>query len=757
MDTYKIWIVAVAGTLLLLAGAIPGSADMTESVPIERIGTDASVSAGYRGVGSDDNPNRAREYDSLESSPFFKFNYFTDKGGYHLDLGIDYLNEDDYAAEAHLDTNGLLRIDLRSTRFYHNLDHIPYDNGFTGVPYRSGTAPTPSDPFIPVTLIRDQVKPPVKGSRPDAVYPAAPNTTTTSSSYGVANPYRAYYSDQNPGDEYGLRLDVNEAKIKIKCPSYPAHLTLSYWRYEKEGEKQLRFVSHGERNGSADCTGCHMQSKTRDIDRITEEIKMGVDAHVGIVDVVLEGLLRTFRDREPIPQDTFRFPVDGTYPHDENPDSRLKELTLRLNTAPSGGLVGSTSFTVGQRENLSDLKVDGPIKAETDFYKASADVTYTPSENWTMSMRYRLLDLDSDNTDYYTTYGNTTRDDFDHATVTTADDPLAVREAMDITRAWYEALVNYRPWRYLTLKAELRREDIERSNTGKYPETGAWNLPDQETVSRLKLGFQSRFLEKSALKVSGWLALQRSDEPAYGTTAEEGRELYLSTTYSADGSWGITANANLLSEDSNDRSVSQLDTRPSTDPAKLVSYDNLDRSKDQQNFSLGSWVNLREGLSLDVNYGYMRTAISQDLLFGTQPDVDGVTPSEDYTTRDDGVDYRQTVQTVSVGVNWLPADSVSCRLEGYHIRSKANFSPEFFRSGFAYSGTSELGVISSADLRDISELDIRQNGLRGRVNWQIDEHWSCGVEATYDKYDEAGSDVYDGAVQTCMVSFSRSW
>ncbi len=101
---------------------------------------------------------------------------------------------------------------------------------------------------------------------------------------------------------------------------------------------------------------------------------------------------------------------------------------------------------------------------------------------------------------------------------------------MDITRTWYEALVNYRPTSRLTLKAELRREEIERSNTGEEdhafhspnalvgPEatTGivideSWPLPDEEVITRVKIGFNSRLLEKSALKLSGWLAIQQGN------------------------------------------------------------------------------------------------------------------------------------------------------------------------------------------------------------------------------------------------------
>ncbi len=130
-----------------------------------------------------------------------------------------------------------------------------------------------------------------------------------------------------------------------------------------------------------------------------------------------------------------------------------------------------------------------------------------------------------------------------------------------------------------------------------------------------------------------------------------------------------------------------------------------------------------------------------------------MTASEDFTIEDESVDYHQTVQTVTLGMTWQALDKLSCRLEGYHIRSKASYDPEFGPYSYTLNGANA----DSSDLREISEVDIRQNGLRGRVNWQLDEHWGCAVEATLDDYDEKNSNVYDGSVQTAMVSFTRAW
>lgn len=698
-------------------------ADTTEAEPDEESTTRTTISAGYRSVGTDNTPGRAREYDNLESSPVFNATYLTDKPAYHFSLGVDYLNDEDFSVETRLDTKSLLRLDLSSERFFHNLDNIPYDNGSRGVP-ANATDPRPQ-PYTPV-----------EGSRPDAFV-----------DFSTA-PLRAYYDDDSRNREYGLRIDSSSAKLRIKYPDYPAHLNLSYWRYQKKGDKQMRFVSEGGVDGS--CIGCHMVSKKRDINRITEEFKVGADAHAGYVDIALEALYRSFRDKEDIPVDFFgdhnRGRESGLYEHDEDPDSRLTEATLRLNTAPSGGFVGSASFTIGERKNQSDLNSVYPVDAETDYTKTVADASYTPSENWSIHMRYRYLDMDSDNTDVIEQYGSVPR-----------DENLDVRDSMDITRAWYEAIANYRPSNKLTIRAEFRREEIDRSNTGPadflFHSTGppdpieiipTWHLPDEEVITRVKLGFNSRLMEKSKLKFSGWVAIQENDDPAYGTSFSDSQELFLSGSYNPTPYWGMISNLNLLIQDNHEDSF-EINGVDRDDFLPGLTYD-LEHEKKQQNFSIGTWLIPRGGLNFDLNYGYMHTDIEQDLLFGT------VYAPDNYSIQDNDVDYSQTVHSVTLGMNWQLLETLTWRLEGYHIRSEADYDPGFPDQAFANGASA-----TSSELKEISKIDIRQNGVRGRLNWQFNEHWECALEATFDDYDDRESDEFDGSVQTGMVSFMRSW
>ncbi len=710
MNIYKVLASLVLG--LFISSIVTGTAlawpwRAGSDTEEDKVATEASASVGYRNVSEHDTPGRALEYDSLDSSPIFNAKLFTNQGPHLIHFEFNYLNEDDFSSELEFDTKNMFLIQLRSERFFHNLDHIPYDNG-----YRGGATDPPPD------FVRVPEGAPAEGSRPDGMAIDKDDNEML----------RTYYSDDDPSEDYGLRLSIDEAKLKIKAPGYPAHFNLAYWRYQKKGDKQLRFV------GENCATACHMQSKTRQIDRVTEEVKAGIDAHVGFVDLVVEGLYRTFHDRKSIPDDYFGRHDRGRdlsvnpFEHDEDPDSSVSELTFKANTAPSGGFVGSASFTIGERKNKSDLSSVSPVEAETDYYKTTADVTYTPGEKWTVNLRYRLLDMDSDNTDQFSDYDSLNENSLD------------VRNAMDIKRAWYEAIVNYRPSNRLTLKAELRREDIDRSNTGTgaehhsygtpYPEIDInpeWQLPDRETITRAKIGFNSRLLEKSALKLSGWLALQHSDDPAYGTSFENSQELFLAANYTPSPFWGFLANANLQRQKNNNYELHDQ---------------SLDRKKSQENLSLGTWLTPRQGLSFDLNYGYLHTAIDQDLLFGTG----GV-----YLIPDKSDDYRQSVHTITLGMTWQAIENLSFRIEGYHIRSKADYDPQFA------SGVAGIYPFSSSELSEISEVDIRQKGLRGRLNWQINDQWSGTMEATYDDYDEQNNDIYDGSVQTTMVSISRRW
>jgi hypothetical protein len=701
--------VLLAAGLLTLCASAPALA--TEDHSIEQ---SAKLFLGYRAVSTDRTPARAAEYQLLQSGPVAHLTLQSPENDHQIFLDARIQNENEHRIDFEWDYKALLRVGLRSEGLVHNLDHIPFVH---------------EPAYSPASTIP-----------------------------------RIVYEDQEPWRTHRLDITTQQAHLRAKLPSYPAHINLSYWRFEKEGNQQLRFTAEN-------CaTSCHMVSSTRPVDRVTEEVKGGLDAHIGWIDISFEQLYRELRVNEPPPvyafgmhgvdQPAFNF-VEitrnaGDYLHNTTPELRLTQSTIKANTSVAGGLNGAASFSIGQRENRSDLTVVTPIYAKTDFYKATGDVTYTPSQHWTIHLRYRLLDLDSRNSDQLRSDG-----------LTEERQPVEVREAMDIRRAFHAASINYRPTRAFSLRADASREIIKRSNTGG-PEpfhgfiydpfsspaqiNPVWALPEEEVIDRFRLSVYSRLLARSALKINAWAEYRTSDEPAYGTSFEEGKEAFLSLTYSPEPRWGFTANGRALEENNDARRVVQF-----TSMDLAVPFD-LHRKKEQQNATAGLWLNPAERITLDTHYGFLRTRIVQDLLFGRQPAPTELGGPRDYTIRADDSEYKQSVHSVSAGTSWQLLERLGWRLEGYHIRSRALFSPTSFAREFIYnSGTVPNGMATSSDLSEISRIDIRQNGVRSRLNWQIDTRVAANFEFTYDDYEDLNGDTFDGSVQTYLTGLTWTW
>ncbi len=692
------------------------------------------VKAGYQVVSRDGEPVRAAEYRVLDSSPTFGLDLNAISGLHHFIFEGNYVNDKDYRGDVHFDHGGLARLELRTERFFHNLEHVPYGYAVPESRQQADTGP----------------------GNPAVVTDPTPLT-------------RAIFTDQNPADDYGVRLNTDEATFRGKFKAYPAHLNLSYWRYEKKGDKQLRFVEEGHDSTaiSGTCNVCHLQSRSRKVDRVTEEFKGGVDAHVGPVDVILEQVYRQFRDKEPIPVDTFEGhsyrPTAQDYQHDEDPDSKQVESTIKLHTSLSGGFVAAGSFSLGERENRSDLTglpygVEG-VEAETDYYKGAGDLTITPNPKWTLNFRYRLFDADSDNADLLSAYYR-----LPSGAAGTYPQDYLVRESVDLTRSSYEAAIAYRPNRNYTLNARYQIEQIHRGNTGG-PEphhggqasiaTGSvidevWELPEEEEIQRVKVGFLARPLGNRDLKVNLWYQYMETDEPAYGTRSDSRHEVFLNTAYSPSNRWGLNLTAK-ASDDSETRHEEVLfgTVGTQTDVEFPVS---LDRRSDQQDFSVGFWSNPMARLATGINYGFLRSRIRQDLLYGAD-----FTSTTNYNIVDEEVEYSQRVHTVSANASLRVTEQVSLRVEGYHIRSFAKYSPGF-GSLAADANGNPFGYPASSDvLKDLTKLDIRQNGLHAGVDWSPVPVWTCSANFTYDDYEDRNSSAYDGTVQTYMVTLARAW
>ncbi|PLX80488.1 MAG: hypothetical protein C0616_08310 [Desulfuromonas sp.] len=656
----------------------------------------AEIEAGIRVVEMEDAPARAQEYGDLESSATGHFRVERAANYKYEIFEGTYVGENEWSFGADYNRSSLIRLNLNAERFYHNLDHIPYDVDVDGA--RQAAIATPND-----------------GSDP----PAA----------------RVEYFDDDPGAEYGRELSRYEAKFRAKLSSYPAHLNVTYWRYEKRGEHQLRYAKE-------QCTSCHLQSRSNEIDQVTDEVTASVDAHLGPVDVVLEHLYRQFNNRTETPRDEFAAHTlrpEGEYQHDEIPDSRLNQTTLKLNTSLDGGLVAAASYSFGERQNRSDLERPevGPVEVETEFQKAAGDFSWNVNEHWSFNFRYRMLDLDNDNPSSLYTAG-----------LSGIRNPLAVRDNIDLERDTYGAMVSFRPTTNLSLKAEFEREDLERNNTGgALPHSGfgvpvvidpVWELPRKEQNNRYKLSFHSRPFGGGKVKMNGYYKYLDSDDPAYGTSLEDGHRAFVNLSMQAAGYIGGTVSLEGRWEENNQHQIVQ----PGEDP--LV-YE-LDREYEQANLTLGFWFSPNAVVSMGCDYALLTSTTQQDLLFGNEG-------AEGYAFVDQSVDYEQTVSSYSAYLNIRPLENLKLYANGYYVRSDADFNPGFLVD-YAPEG---IFNADSSGLKDISKVDVRRTGAQAGMEWEMVENLTFGVSYQYDDYSDKTSDVFDGNVQVYSANLAYLW
>ena len=657
--------------LCCLAGQPTLAAEAAVSDPTLR---SSRISLGYRAVDVQDQARRAAQYTLFDSGATVATEIKYLNPSLRFMIEGEYLNDSDYLLETDLDYRGLVRLHASTEKLYHHLDYLSYD-------------------------------------RSDAV-----GTTPFG---GV----EVRFSDRSPGEQAALEVGIDKVNLRAKLPVYPVHLNLGYWRLQRSGHKQLRYLNE-------DCTACHLESRRQQVDRVTEEVTLGLDAHVGYVNVAVEQVFREFRDREKTPLDNFGtnfgFRAAGDYQHDATADSRLTATTFKVSTSPSGGFNAAAGYTIGKKENLSRLADVSSADAETDFHKASADLTLTPRPEFTLNFRYRMLDQESSSPAQLLVGG------------LPGDGVVATRQSMDLTRASYFGKLSWRPVRQLTLMGEFEHRDIHRDRTGEFYDPAnpfydpLWELPEDERINRFRASLIARPLGNPRLKFNSWYEFQTSDAPAYGASLEERHRLYAGVAWNPTDRFGTTANIRLTDGRNSNFARSSWD-KP------------LDRRQQQEDFTAGFWAQLTDSVSTNLYYGFLRSDLRQDLTYG-------IGAEDDNSLFDTNVDYRQRVHTLTFSTNWQLRERLRALFEARYIRSRSYFKP-----GFLPENLPNVGHVDAADLRSLTELEIVQMGLGLGLEWNLAKGWSCAARFSHDDYEDRNNSNFDGAAQLYMLSVARSW
>ena len=639
-----------------------------------RLGYNQTSVAGYGG--------RASEYGFLHSSASGELFYRTLKKEGNFELEGDYLNEHDYRGDLLIDYKGDYRLHLRTESLYHNLDReLLFSPNFL-----AGRADLPA----PATAL--------------------------------------YQAQQDPAQNYGVSVTQDLAEFRYRLHNFPLHVNLGYWRLVKEGTVQQRFADTAFEGATNT-----IFAQARGVQHQTQEGHLGMDAHLGWLDIIYDFRVRVFRDQMAIPTASFAPRSDflgnpqvlgGVQQHNEDPDSRFFSHTVKLHTSLAGGVVGSGSYSIDQRENLSRLTDTSGVKhTGVNLQNVAGDFVYTPCKEFSLALKYRRQQLD--NTDRGTV-----------SNINFAVPGQVVKPPVDSTKDVAIATLSFKPRKELTLVGEYRGEVLTRDHVAGSPSLSAWALPEDSATQKGSLAVL--YHPSKGMRITGKYSYETTDHPSYGNSFQQKHEGQLLATYTA-AKWGATANLTARRE-WNDQIEHFLVDAPFSDPASYTASSPLSRDRATENANLGVWFTPLQRVTLSANYAYLHSRVEQGVLFTGV--ASGSQDTADFTTHS---------QVYGVNATCAATEKLDLSLMLQQIRSASAFTPQ------ETSFTTVPGDTSG--IREITRQDTVISSASARGEYRFTRLWSGSLEYTLQDYNEKNPvySAYNGTVHAVVAYLTAKW
>jgi hypothetical protein len=630
--------------------------------------------AGYRLLSENGNGKAAAMYDYLNSGLFagVSMGYLSPALKYVLDAA--YLNNKDYYGDLLLDYAGYYRGHLRTESLYHNL--------------------TSQDLF-------DQ----------------------TFRLFGAD-----FHSSATLDNNFGVRVEQDMIAFRVKMHDFPLHINLGYWHLQKSGARQLLFGDTGlfERTviPSSEYSTNMIYSRSRKIDRTTDEGSIGFDSHLGLLDLAYSFQIRQFTDNsytiDPIVYANRYRPDNGFQEkvYQENniaPDSRFLNHTLKLHSSMAGGVVGAASYSISRRDNrtqYTDFK--GADYASTNLQNIAGDINYTPLKEFSLALKYRRQEID-----------NNARE----ISLLTSD--RYMRPAIDSQKNIIIATLSVRPNNLITIKGEYKGEYLHRDLNALDRNVHNTDMNENEETHRWTLGLNSKPFK--GLKLRTQYNYTVTNNSSYGTSFEEKHEGDVMAVYNYANKWGATSSYRRSKEINDKISINVLtfDSSFSTYPTTLYRERSLD------NFTSSIWLIPIDKLTFSANYSYLRSSIDQAVLFTS------ISPVYSSATN-----FKSNSQVYGLNAVYQMTDKLDLSVSVQEVLSSSEFDPVFvtFSSNEDTSGITEL-----------SRLKIVDSILSARADYRIHKNINCSLEYSYREYDDKYSSANDGKVQLVKLILSSKW
>jgi hypothetical protein len=636
----------------------------------------ASVQSGYRFITPDGTLAAASPYGRLKSGVSGGFSAGTLGADLKLTVDGSFLHEDDYHTELFFDYGGLVRFHAESTALWHN-------------------------------LLREQV-----------------------------NPGTLELRTLDKNVTYGTRTAITQAETRIKLGNNPIHLNLGYWELKREGYEQLRFSDH--------YFGTAASSVITDVKRInsiTREGNIGLDAHLGLLNLSYGFRLRDFSNEAADPRYTFTNNAGGTltpgsHAHDVVPDNRVTSHTIKLFSDLSGGLVGTASYNLTQRENNGGHGDTVSSEHPSDvIHSVAGDLTYTPSRQHSFALKYRHREIDrSTPASLYYPYSQIT--DSSSGVYTTTTGELLVRPATSSVKDTLTFSTTFRPAPKVIYRLEYNAE-LETRNNVRDAQATADSTTAVHSDSRQTHTGTATFYWKpvTGVKVNASYSYATCDNPSYVASFSDRHIGKLLVTYAANGKWGATGSF-IAQHETGEQTASTVS------PAPVAAY-KLPRESRSGSANASIWFSPLERLTVTTHYSYLEADTNQSTLYSNL-----IADSSPLVVSN----YHSSSHVYGIDAVYSVVEPLDISLAFQQVRSQARY--EVPDRSFTLAGVT--GEFSTAGITDLTRLDTTETGVSVRLDWRINALLGCSLDYSFKMY-ESGQPLYDGSVHSTIATLKARW
>ncbi len=618
-------------TILLLIFVLWASAAAAQ----QAAGVKADVFEGYLGpaynwVESQGN-TRAAEYEYLKSSFGGDAHLEYDPLPHRFAIETHYLNQKDYFGELDYAYRDIVLFNFLARGVYHNLDHLSFGPDDL-------TTPSPS------------------------------------------------FTDLNPNDEYALENALKRGYIRFKAPDFPFHIYADATTVDRTGTIQQRFLR-------GFTGGLDKVSQSRDINWSSQDARVGLNSHLGPVELDYNHSEKKFEARGP---DKVLYDVYSafTVPHNEVPDFKSSADTVKIHTSYTGRVVAAAGYSSGDKKNQDS-------GAKADFRDSAGDLTLTPVAGLLMVMKYRHYELTEKTPDFVTVPGT--------------GSVFAIRPPISSKRDVVSGAVRYRITSDFTAKGEYAVDSVNR-NIG----TGAdeWEVAHRTTKVTSKLGLYYRLMNRLQLRAD-YSAAQVAN-PAYPDDPDRINAGTLGVT------WTPVQRVIAFASYGNLQQRRNMLTAPLADGSRKT---NRDRALGSVTFLVGNRS------SITASYMYYNSKTNQTLTF--------VDDAGNFIL-EGGVPYGDTAQVYSLSASQALAQGIVVTADASRSYSKGNF-----RVDGSVPGT--IGIDTLSDIKVVE--DIYTAGLEVQFN----QNTGGEFRYQYRRYDDKIDNTQDGRVNTAMTTLYVKW